>query len=179
MTELNETAAIGSKQPRRGLFRSWKIIVPLFVAIAALAGGAGYWYWTARQPASHANESHLAAPPTYLDLKPFVVSLVDGAGSSYFVQLGVTLKLSGAEAGNAITSISPELEDTMRQTVLAFKAEDVGTPAGVEKLRHALIAAANNLLLRQYGAAEIKRLTADSPSDAVVQNVLFTTLVVE
>jgi flagellar basal body-associated protein FliL len=178
MTELNETAAIGPKQRGRGRFRLWIIIGLLFVAIAVLAGGAGYWYWMPRQSASIAKEP-VVAPPSYLDLKPIVVSLADGAGSTNFVQLGLTLKLSGKEAGNAITAISPELEDAMRQTVLAFKAEDVGTPAGVERLRHALIAAANHLLLRQYGAAEVKRLVADSQSDDVVQNVLFTTLVVE
>jgi flagellar basal body-associated protein FliL len=176
MTELNEAA--GRKAGRRTRFVSWKIIALLLVAVAALAGGAGYWYWMVRQPATLANERSVE-PPFYLDLKPFVVSVADGAGGTNFVELGVTLALSGKDAGDAVTSISPELQDAMRQTVLTFKVDDVVAPAGVERLRLALIAAVNRLLLRRFGAAQAKRLAAGNPNRAVVRNVFFQTLIVE
>jgi flagellar basal body-associated protein FliL len=179
MTELNETAATGRNKPGRGTrFASWKIIGLMLAAIAALAGGAGYWYWTARQAATLAEE-RTAAPPFYLDLKPFVVSVANGYGSPHFVQLGLSLALSGQDAGNAVTSVLPEIQDAMRETVLAFRVEDIVTPAGVAKLRKAMIADANRVLLLRFGAAQAKRLAVGNASGAIVQNLFFPTLIVE
>jgi flagellar basal body-associated protein FliL len=178
MTELNETAAIGRKKAGGIRFASWKIMVPMLVAIATFTGGAVYWYSTTRQPAIPAAE-RIAEPPFYLDLKPFVVSVADSAGIPHFVQLELSLALSGKDAGDAITSVFPEVQDAMRETVLAFRVEDIVTAAGVGRLRKAMIGAANRVLLQRLGASQVKRLAAGSPSDAVVQNIFFPTLIVE
>jgi flagellar basal body-associated protein FliL len=178
MTELNETAATDRKKARSIRFASWKIIALMMVPIVALAGGAGYWYSTTRQPAAPANE-RTAEPPFYLDLKPFVVSVADGDGTPRFVQLGLSLALSGKDAGDAVTSVFPEVQDAMRETVLAFRVEDIVTAAGVDRLRKAMIGAANHVLLQRLGATQVKRLTAGSPSGALVQNIFFPTLIIE
>jgi flagellar basal body-associated protein FliL len=177
MTDANLTEAGGRAKPGRGRrFRSWQIIaLLLLVIIAALSGGAGYWYWTRAAP----TRELAAAPPFYLNLNPFVVSLANGEGSPYLVQLGVSLELPGKDAGDAVTSILPELQDTLRETVLAFTVDDVVTPAGVDRLRQAMIVAANRLLRRRFAAARIKGLAAGNPSGAVVENIFFPTLVVD
>jgi flagellar basal body-associated protein FliL len=179
MTELNAADATAQGKPGgRGRFSSWKIIAPLLAAVAALGGGAGYWFWPARQPPPTAAKKQVVEP-VYFELKPFVVSVTDSVGTPHFVQLGLSLALSGSEADNAVASVMPELQEAMRETVLAFKVEDIVNQAGVERLRQAIVTASNRLLLRHFGAAETKRLAAGAPSGAVVLNVFFPTLIVE
>jgi flagellar basal body-associated protein FliL len=177
MTEVNAADATGTGKPAKRL-SSWKIIALLLAVLALLGGGAGYWYLTAKQPPPPPRE-RIAEPPVYLDLKPLVVSVTDSAGTPHFVQLGLSLALSGKEADNAVSSLLPEVQEAMRETVLAFRVEDVVNRAGVERLRQAMLTALNQLLSRRLGAAEVKRLAAGAPTAAIVQNVFFSTLIVE
>jgi flagellar basal body-associated protein FliL len=179
MTDANETvAATAANSDGGSRFRSLPMIAVLLAIVAAIAGGAGYWYLAPRQTAPVAKDP-AATPPFYLEVKPFVISVASSSGTTHFVQLGLNLALPGSAAGNAVTAILPEVQDAMRQTVLAFKTEDIVTPAGVDKLRQAMIASANRLLLQRLGADEVKRLTAGNPGGGLVQNLLFSTLIVE
>jgi flagellar basal body-associated protein FliL len=179
MTNLNEAAlATAEKRGRSVIFRSWKIVAVLLVAVSASAGGAGYWYLIPR-PSVQPAKDHVVEPPFYLEMKPFVVSIASGYGTTHFVELGLNLALLGKDAGNTVTGVLPEVQDTIRQTVLAFKMEDIVTPAGVDRLREAIIASANRLLLQRLGADEVKRLTGGKRSGGMVQNIYFSTLIVE
>ncbi len=134
MTEVDRVAAVTVKTERRwSAFRSWKIIAVLAIAIAACAGGA-YWFLAPRQAAPIAN-NHVAELPLYLEIKPFVVSVANDAGSPHFVQLGINLAVPGKMQGTPSPAVLPEVQDTLRQTALGFKVEDIVTPAGVDKLR--------------------------------------------
>ncbi len=180
MTELHEAAAPPATRRGRGSAqRSWTIIALLSTAVAAVAGGAGYWYLSPRQPPTQITKEHSSEPPFYLELKPFVVSIGNGEGTPHFVQLGLNLALPGKDAGNAVNGLLPEIQDAMRQTALGFKVEDIMTPAGVDKLRGAMIAAANRLLQERLGAAEIKWLSGAAAKAVLVHNIYFTTLIVE
>jgi flagellar basal body-associated protein FliL len=167
---------------RGAAFRSWKIIAILLVLLAAIGGAAGYWYLFLRAPTQAANEQ-AAKPelplPFYLEIKPFVVSIMNSAGAPHFVQLGVNLALSGSDAGNAVTALLPEVQDTMRQTAVAFKVDDIVTPAGIDKLRQAMIANANRVLLLRLGPERVNRLSSGEPNGTIIQNIYFTTLIVE
>jgi flagellar basal body-associated protein FliL len=179
MADVDGVAAATLKTGRRrsGL-GSWKIIALLAIGVAAIAGGAGYWFLAPRQPAQLA-ANRGPELPFFLEIKPFVVSIANDAGSPHFVQLGINLALPGKEAGNAVTGILPEIQDTMRQTALAFKVEDIVTPAGVDRLRQAMVGATNRLLVQRLGGDEVKRLGGAKPNAGVVQNVYFATLIVE
>lgn len=178
MTDVDRAAAVAVKTERRwSAFRSWKIIAVLAIAIGACAGGA-YWFLAPRQASPIAN-NHAAELPLYLEIKPFVVSIANDAGSPHFVQLGINLAVPGKDAGNTITGLLPEIQDALRQTALAFKVEDIVTPAGVDKLRLAMLSAANRLLAQRLGAEEVKRLSGAQPDGRVVENVYFSTLIVE
>jgi flagellar basal body-associated protein FliL len=179
MTDANQTAAAAAGgQRRRGLVLSWKLVVLLTAALAALSSGAVYWYLRAR-PAPPVAADRVPEPPSYLELKPFVISIVNNSGTPHFVQLGLNLALAGKDAGGAVSAILPEIQDSLRQTVLGFKVEDIVTPAGVDKLREAVVADINHLLLRRLGAAEVKRLSAGGDHGKIVVNVYFSTLIVE
>ncbi|MGA8755428.1 MAG: flagellar basal body-associated FliL family protein [Stellaceae bacterium] len=178
MADIDSVAAVTVKTGRAwAAFRSWKMIAVLVIGIAACAAAA-YWFLAPRQAASVTNNRGPDLP-LYLEIKPFVVSIANDAGSPHFVQLGINLAVSGKDVGNAITGILPEIQDAMRQTALGFKVEDIVTPAGVDKLRQAMLAAANRLLVQRLSAEEVKRLSGSQPNGQAVQNVFFSTLIVE
>lgn len=167
---------------RGSIFRSWKTIAVLLVLLAVSGGGAGYWYVFLRPPAG-ADKEQAAKPepdlPFYLEIKPFVITIVNSAGTPHFVQVGVNLALSGSDAANAVTAVLPEVQDAMRQTAVAFKVEDIVTPAGIDKLRQAMTADANRALLQRFGPDKANRLSGGEPNSAVIRNIYFTTLIVE
>jgi flagellar basal body-associated protein FliL len=178
MTEIDSVAAVTVKTGRAWpALRSWKMIAVLVIGIGACAAAA-YWFLAPRQAASVTNNRGPDLP-LYLEIKPFVVSIANDAGSPHFVQLGINLAVSGKDAGNALTGILPEIQDAMRQTALGFKVEDIVTPAGVDKLRQAMLAAANRLLVQRLGGEEVRRLSGSQPNGHAVQNVFFSTLIVE
>ena len=167
--------------PGRSVFRSWKMIAVLLVFLGASAGGAGYWYFFLRPSAGPAG-GEIAKPeaslPFYLEIKPFVVTIANNAGTPHFVQVGVNLALPGSDAGNAVTAVLPEVQDAIRQTAVAFKADDIVTPAGIDKLRQAVIANANGVLLQRLGPERVGRLTGER-NGGLIQHLYFTTLIVE
>jgi flagellar FliL protein len=167
---------------RRSALRSWKTIVILLAFLAASAGGAGYWYLFLRPPGGDANQQAAKPEPSlpfYLEIKPFVITIANSAGTPHFVQLGVNLALSGSEAVNAVTAVLPEIQDAMRQTAVAFKVDDIVSPAGIDKLRQAMIADANRVRLQRFGPDKANRLSGGEPNSAVIRNIYFTTLIVE
>jgi len=181
MATLDGPPQSATDVPGRSIFRSWKMIAVLLVFLGASAGGAGYWYFFLRPSAGPAGRQVAKAEaslPFYLEIKPFVVTIVNNAGTPHFVQVGVNLALSGSDAGNAVTAVLPEVQDTIRQTAVAFKAEDIVTPAGIDKLRQAVIANANGALLQRLGPERVGRL-AGEPNGGLIQNLYFTTLIVE
>jgi flagellar protein FliL len=183
MSNVEETApkAVAGRT-RRSLFRSWKMIAILILLIVAVGGGAGYWYFFlgVRTEADSAQVPEPDTPlPFYLEVKPFVVSTLNSLGTPHFVQLGPNLTLSGAAAGNAVSAVLPEVQDAMRQSVLTFKVDDIVTPAGIEKLREAMLTNINRVLLQRLGAERVKRLNGGGANSGVVQNLYFSTLIVE
>jgi flagellar basal body-associated protein FliL len=182
MSDVDEIAPKAVVGRSRGFFRSWKMIAILILLIVVARGGAGYWYFFLGTN-SGTGSAKVAEPetplPFYLEIKPFVVSTASSAGAPHFVQLGPNLTLSGAAAGNAVSAVLPEVQDAMRKTVLNFKADDMMTPAGIDKLRERMIANVNQVLLQRLGADRVKRLNGGEANSGVVQNLYFSTLIVE
>lgn len=179
MADVNSAAATAvENRARSSILRSPKIMAVVLAALVAIAGGAGYWYFMPRYSAP-AVKDEAAEPPFYMELKPFVVSIGNDAGTPHFVQLGLNLALSGKDVGNAVGAILPEIQDALRQTVLAFKVEDIVTPAGVDRLRQAMVVSVNNLLLQRLGAAEVTRLNRGNKNGGIVRSLYFSTLIVE
>ena len=169
-------------QGRRSALRSWKTIAVLLALLAASAGGVGYWYFFLRPPADNGSEQVAKSEPPlpfYLEVKPFVITIVNSAGTPHFVQVGVNLALSGSDAVNAVTTVLPEVQDAMRQTAVAFKVDDIVTPTGIDKLRQAMTAGANRVLLQRFGPEKANRLSGGEADGAVIRNIYFTTLIVE
>ncbi|HZK90508.1 MAG TPA: flagellar basal body-associated FliL family protein [Stellaceae bacterium] len=181
MADIDQAATLDLAGSRgRGPLLKWAIIG---VAVLLLLGaGAAVWYFFLGGRAHFAPKEakEIEAPlPFFLELKTFVVSMPSSTGASHFVQLGVSLQLPRAAASEMVNALLPELQDAMRQMLLGFKSEDLQNPDGVNKVRGVMIERLNKLMAVVLGPDRIAKLTEGSPDGAFVQNVLFTTLIVE
>lgn len=182
MVKVDEARKAAAGRGDRRSFLSGKLIAILIALIAVIGGGAGYWFFFLGESSKGKDAQNTVAEaplPFYLEMKPFVVSVANNSGTPHFVQLGLNLTLPDPAAGNVITAMLPELQDAMRQTVLTFKVDDIVTPAGIDKMREAMLTNVNRALLQRLGADRIKRLVGSDANKGVVQNILFSTLVVE
>ena len=82
-------------------------------------------------------------------------------------------------AGEMVTAVLPEIQDSMRQTLLGFRTDDLQTPDGVNRVRKAMTEHLNEEMTRVLGPERIAKMTDGSPNGAFVQNILFATLIVE
>jgi len=182
MSEAADTAAKAlAGRSRRRLFSPRTIIVIALLLIVAAAACGGAWYFIVRGPATSRETPPPNDPPlpSYLTIKPFVVSMVNSSGGPHFVQLGFELTLSDSAAGNVVNAVLPEVQDAMRRTLLGFQVDDVVTPAGIDKVRAALLRTINQVLVKRLGAERAKRLSGGDGNAGIVEDIYFSTLVVE
>lgn len=181
MTDIDQAAALALREPRdRSPLLKWAIIGVVVLVLLGAVGAAWWFMLGGREHFSPRHPKAVEAPlPFYLEMKSFVVSMQDGNGNSHFVQLGVSLQLSRSAAGEMATALLPEIQDTMRQTLLTFKSEDLQNPDGVDRVRKILVQRLNELLAKLLGPDRMEKLTEGAPNGVIVQNVLFPALIVE
>jgi flagellar FliL protein len=182
MSESEIAAKQANVAGRGRLFSLPRIIAGVILLLVLAGAGGGAWYFLLREPAGAAHDKVVTNDPplpSYFEIKPFVVSMATNADIPHFVQLGFNLTLSDAAAGSAIVAVLPELQDAIRQTLLGFKVDDTVTPAGINKMRAAVLASVNQVLLQRLGADRVKRLSGGEAQGGIVQNVFFSTLIVE
>jgi flagellar basal body-associated protein FliL len=181
MTDIDQAAALDLDEPHgRSPLVKWGLIG--VVVLALIGGGGAVWYFflggSAHFGAQQAKP--VEAPlPYFMDLKPFVVTLPSSSGTPHFVQLGISLQLPRTAAGEMVTAVLPEIQDAMRQILLGFKSDDLQTPDGVNKVRQMMKAHLNEVMARVLGPERIAKLTEGTGSQDFIQNILFSTLIVE
>jgi flagellar basal body-associated protein FliL len=169
--------AVGARRSGRGL------TLPGVIALVLAAAG-GVYYAAFFSPADHfaghrRQQAAREAPlPFYLAVKPFAVTLRDGDGDLHLVQLGATLMLTDPSASNIVTTMLPEIGDTVRLTMLAGKPTDIQTAAGIDKLRQKMTRALNRLLRQRLGAERIAAFDGERHRD-LIQNVFFAQLFIQ
>jgi flagellar protein FliL len=178
MTDIDQDALSLAEPRGRSSMMKWVLIG---VVLLVVLGGGGFaaWYFLLGGHAPQQAKEVEAPLPFFMDLKPFVVSLNNANGTPHFVQLGVSLQLPRSAAGDMVTAVLPEFQDTIRQTLLGFKTEDLQSQAGVDKVRKAVTEQLNQTATRVLGADRVNKLTTGAPNGNFVQNVLFATLIVE
>lgn len=179
MTDIDQAAALALDEPRgRSSRMKWALIG---IVVLALVGGAVWYFVLGGNAHFGAQEAKkVEAPlPSFMDLKPFVVSLPSASGSSHFVQIGISLQLPRAAASEMVTAVLPEIQDAIRQILLGFKSEDLQTPDGVDKVRKVMKDHLNKVMVRVLGPDRIAKLTEGTGSTDCIQNILFSTLIVE
>ena len=181
MTDIDQAAALDLDEPRgRSPLVKWGLIG---IVVLALIGGCGaVWYFLLGGSAHFGSQQAkpVEAPlPYFMDLKPFVVSLPSSSGTPHFVQLGISLQLPRTAAGELVTAVLPEIQDAMRQILLGFRSDDLQSPDGVNKVRKIMKQHLNEVMARVLGPERIAKLTEGTGSQDFIQNILFSTLIVE
>ena len=178
MTDIDQAAALDLDETRgRSPLVKWGVIGLALLVLIGAGGAVWYFFLGGRAPQQ---PKQIEAPlPYFLDLKPFVVSLPSASGTPHFVQLGISLQLPRAAAGEMVTAVLPEIQDAMRQTLLGYKSDELQNTDGVNKVRQALLKHLNEVLARVFGPDRVAKITDGQPNHDVVQNILFATLIVE
>jgi flagellar basal body-associated protein FliL len=179
MTDIDQAAALDLDEPRgRSPLVKWGLI-GLVVLVLIGAGGAVWYFFLGGHSTAQQAKPVETPLPYFLDLKPLVVSLPSANGTPHFVQLGISLQLPRAAAGEMVTAVLPEIQDAIRQTLLGFKSEELQTPEGVNKVRKAMTDHLNGVMAQVLGADRVSKMTDGTGSTVFVQNILFSTLIVE
>lgn len=180
-----------------------KLLIPLVaVVVAAIAGGAG-WYFAGRHkdadtPPAEA-KAEPATPPVFVKLEVFTVNLRNTGGENHFLQTDITLKVKGPEVEAALKEQSPSVRNAILLLLSSKTMEDVSTVEGKQQLADQVIAAVNPLMpggKPPAGAAPPAAPAAAPaaappappapaapaapvPHDGPVQEVLFTTFIIQ
>src|SRR5579863_6143965 len=181
MADIDQAGAFDLDEPRgRSPLLKWGIIALAVLVLLGAGGAVWYFFLGGKEHFSPQQKKEVEAPlPYYLEVKPIVVSMPSSSGTTRFVQVGLSLQLPRPAAGEMVSALLPEVQDSVRQTLLAFKSDDLQTPEGVDRVRKAMIKHLNEVLGTVLGPDRMGKLTAGSPDGAFVQNILFPTLIVE
>ncbi len=180
MTDIDQGVELGldEDKPATGGMKRWLMIGGGAVLLLVL--GAAGWYFLLGGKEHLAGAKPVEAPlPSFLDLKPLVVTVPSRNGPSHFVQLGASFQLTDAAGGEMITAVLPKVQDAMRQVLLTFKSEDLQTPEGIDKARAAMLAKVNAILVQVLGHERVVKATGGKPDAPVVQAIYFATLIIE
>jgi len=112
----------------------------------------------ADDPAAAESDKPLA-PAIYVPLDPpFVVSFSDGAGDARFLQLTLQAMARDEHTIEAVKTHAPAIRNSFLFLISGYKVEDIATLEGKEKLRAAMLSAANAIMEKNTGEAGIEEL---------------------
>jgi len=112
----------------------------------------------ADDPAAAESDKPLA-PAIYVPLDPpFVVSFSDGAGDARFLQLTLQAMARDEHTIEAVKTHAPAIRNSFLFLISGYKVEDLATLEGKEKLRAAMLSAANAIMEKNTGEAGIEEL---------------------
>ena len=112
----------------------------------------------ADDPAAAESDKPLA-PAIYVPLDPpFVVSFSDGAGDARFLQLTLQAMARDEHTIEAVKTHAPAIRNSFLFLISGYKVEDLATLEGKEKLRAAMLSAANEIMEKNTGEAGIEEL---------------------
>ena len=109
-----------------------------------------------------------ATGATYVDLKPSFVTNVGGPSQRLsYLKVDVTLRVSSQEIAKEVESQQPAIRNALVFLFSSAKMDEATSPKGQEELRHEALKAVNEVMEKEEG------------KKALVENVLFTTFVVQ
>ena len=98
-------------------------------------------------------------PAKYVALDPpFVVSFVDDDGASRFLQLSLQAMARSEKTIEDIKQHSPAIRNAFLFVISGHKLEELTTLEGKEALRKEMLAAANDIMAKNTGKADIEDL---------------------
>lgn len=135
--------------PKRGKKKLILILVGVLLVLGLGGGGAAFWLMkkkaaeaaAAAEAEGEGGDSHAkkkdhdkpVGPPTFLPLEAFVVNLADREADR-FAQIGITLEVSDAKAGDQIKQYMPAIRDGILMILAHKQSSELLERAGKEKL---------------------------------------------
>jgi flagellar FliL protein len=89
---------------------------------------------------------------------PFVVSFAEQGGGSRFLQLTLQAMTRNAKTIDRVKQHAPAIRNAFLFLISSYKVEDLATLEGKEKLRAAMLVAANDILDQNTGDPGIEEL---------------------
>lgn len=112
-----------------------------------------------QEPAAGEESAEEAEPAIYVPLDPpFVVSFNDEGGDSRFLQLTLQAMARDEHTIDAVKTHAPAIRNAFLFLISSYKVEDLASLAGKEKLRAAMLVAANEIMEKNTGKAGIEEL---------------------
>jgi len=119
-------------------------------------------------PADEKADAKPIEPALYAPLDPpFVVSFAEKSGDTRFVQLTLQAMARNEKAIDAIKTHAPAIRNAFLFVISGHKLEDLETLEGKEKLRGDMLKAANEVMEKNTGKAD------------VIEELYFTSLVIQ
>ena len=157
--------------------------LPLIIASLALLaaiGGGSYWFMSQKH-ATKVDEptQKKESAPIYVPLESITVNLQD-EGSDQFLQIGMSLKVSGESTADKLKTFMPEVRNRLLYLLSSKRASELTTTSGKEKLSREILAEVSRVLEpgaasappQDAGAADVPKVpiteiaAADAPSVA-------------
>lgn len=129
-------SATPAADPKSGPKKKRTLPMVLAVLLALCAAGAGGWHYLRLREAQAApapQASERKPEPVFLPLEQFTVNLTT-VTIDRFLQLGVTLEVAGADAGERVKRYMPVVRSRVLLLLASKTAEELATPAGKQKL---------------------------------------------
>ena len=115
-----------------------KIIILLALALLiGGGGGAGAWWMLGRDKETSAPQAKAApvVPPVFLPLEAFTVNLrPEPGGNQHYIQVGITLKISGEPMSEKIKGLMPEIRNHLLLLLSSKTAGELLHPEGKTRL---------------------------------------------
>jgi flagellar FliL protein len=130
--------------------KSKKKLITIAVMVAAIAGGAGWYFTRGGNDTPHAEEAKAKKvipqlPPKFVALEPFTVNLQRETSDQY-LQVGITLKIFDAELEERIKTSLPEIRSKILLLLATKKASELSSAEGKARLIKEIIKISNAVL---------------------------------
>lgn len=127
MAQKPQTTADAEQPKKRGKLL---MIVSLLVVMLGGGGGAAWFFMQPADPAAQAKPK----PALFLPLEMFTANLQSDEGQPQFVQIGLTLKMTDADAIAIIKERMPEVRNRVLMVLSGKRGGDLLPVPGKEKL---------------------------------------------
>jgi flagellar FliL protein len=155
----------GAEAPKKK--RKLPLVVGLVVLVLSASGGAA-WYFMGGNPASAEKHDVVVEkekkPAVYVPLEAFTVNL-QGEGDHY-LQVGITLQVADNGTADEVKEQMPLIRNRLLLLLSAQAPAELGTVEGKQKLSAQVL-------------AESRQLLAAKTPDEGIQNVLFSSFVIQ
>jgi len=121
-----------------------KVLLIIIAVLVLAIGGAGGWYFFLRpghKAGQEAEAPKKIVPPTFVNLEPFTVNLLEENGDHY-LQVGIVYQVHDSKTVDAMKTYMPVLRNRILFTLSSKRPSELASLEGKNQLVKELIAAA-------------------------------------